>query len=128
MRGKSGRIDLSILGVKDFNVNIVVDRTQELADIENYFKNQRNSLVLRMSIISVVALMLSLLLTTVGLRHFTRKYVVNPIEELNLTAQKIIDGSFEGEVRVDEKSAYAALQGLLQSGQKVLSKMDEEMK
>jgi len=31
-------------------------------------------------------------------------------------------------VEVDEDSAYAALQGLLRSGQKVLQRMDDEMR
>jgi len=112
----------------ELEVNMIVDRTDELATVEKYFEDQRNDLILRLSIASVIAVILSLLLTTFGLRYFTRKYVVNPIEELNRTAEEIADGTFEGEVQVDEESAYAALQGLLRSGQKVLRRMDEEIK
>jgi HAMP domain-containing protein len=122
-------LDLGIIGIDEtIYINMIVDRTQELADIEAYFTDQRNDMLLRMSIVSIIAIILSLLLTTFGLRYFTRKYVVNPIEELNRTAEEIADGTFEGEVQVDEESAYAALQGLLRSGQKVLSRMDEEMR
>jgi HAMP domain-containing protein len=121
-------VELNYPGLESFYVNMIVDRSEELATVTDYFEEQRNDLVLRMSIVSLIAIILSLLLTTFGLRYFTRKYVVNPIEELNRTAEEIADGSFKGEVRVDEDSAYAALQGLLRSGQKVLQKMDDEMK
>jgi len=121
-------VDMSIASLGDFYVNMIVDRTAELAAVDDYFSQQRNDLVLRLSIVSVIAIILTLLLTTLGLRYFTRKYVVNPIEELNRTAEEIMNGTFAGEVQVDEGSAYAALQGLLRSGQKVLSRMDEELK
>jgi len=120
---------LAIVGIEEtIYVNMIVDRTDELAEIEDYFEGQRNDLVLRLSIVSVIAIILTLLLTTLGLRYFTRKYVVKPIEDLNRTAEEIAGGTFEGEVTIDEGSAYSALQGLLRSGQKVLSRMDEELK
>ncbi|MEW6553799.1 MAG: hypothetical protein AB1384_05895 [Actinomycetota bacterium] len=121
-------VDLNYPGLEAFYVNMIVDRTDELATVTEYFEDQRDDLIMRLSMVSVIAIVLSLLLTTFGLRYFTRKYVANPIEELNRTAEKIADGSFAGEVEVDEDSAYAALQGLLRSGQKVLSRMDEEMR
>lgn len=120
-------IDVSMLGVKNFYVNMVVDRTEELAEARGYFQRQRNDLVLRLSIAAGIAVILSLLLTTLGLRYFTRKYVVKPIEELNRTAEEIASGEFEGDVVVDEGSAYAALQGLLRSGQKVLRRFEKEL-
>ena len=120
-------VDMSFLGLEDFYVNMIVDRTDELATVDEYFSEQRNDLILRLSIASVVAIILTLLLTTLGLRYFTRKYVADPIERLNRMAEEIADGTFTGEVQVDNDSAYAALQGLLSSGQKVLSRMDEEM-
>jgi HAMP domain-containing protein len=121
-------IDLSMVGLDDFYVNMIVDRTDELATVRDYFEGQRNDLILRLSIAAVIAIILSLLLTTIGLRYFTRKYVVKPIEELNHTAEEIADGTFTGDVQVDPGSAYAALQGLLRSGQKVLRRMDEEIR
>ncbi len=120
-------VELTFPGMEPFYVNMIVDRTDEMATVTAYFEDQRNSLILRMSIVSVIAIILTLLLTTFGLRYFTRKYVVNPIEELNRMAEEIADGTFKGEVQVDEESAYAALQGLLRSGQKVLSRMDEHI-
>jgi len=122
-------IDLSILGVEEtVYINMIMDRSAEYEEVSEYFTDQRNDLIIRLSIAAAIAVILSLLLTTLGLRYFTRKYVVKPIEELNRTAEEIADGTFKGEVNVDEESAYAALQGLLRSGQKVLSRMDEELR
>ncbi|MDY6793765.1 MAG: hypothetical protein SWK76_00570 [Actinomycetota bacterium] len=121
-------IDLGIVGMEgEVYLNLIVNRTEELADIEIYFEDQRNSMIVRLSIGAAIAIILSLLLTTFGLRYFTRKYVVKPIEGLNRTAEEIAAGTFEGDVEVDKESAYAALQGLLSSGQKVLRLMDEEL-
>jgi hypothetical protein len=120
-------IDLSGYGFGEFDVDIVVDRTAEMQEVEDYFVNQRNDLILRMSIASGIAILLTLLITTIGLRYFTNKYVMKPVEELNRMAEEIADGAFEGEVVVDKESAYAALQGLLRSGQLILKKMDKEI-
>ncbi|MBC7246710.1 MAG: hypothetical protein H5T73_02870 [Actinobacteria bacterium] len=123
-------LDLSILGLEEgpIYVNMIVDRSEEMEEIESYFRDQRNSLLVRLFIAAAVAIIASLLLTTFGLRHFTRKYVVDPIEKINRQAREIMEGTFRGEVEVDERSAYAPLQGLLRSGHKVLSRMDEELK
>jgi hypothetical protein len=120
-------VDLSLLGLQagDMYINMVVDRTDELAGIESYFNDQRNDLLLRMGIAAAIAVILSLLLTTLGLRYFTRKYVVDPIEELNRMAEEIAEGTYTEDIKVDEGSAFAALQGLLRSGQKVLQRMDD---
>jgi HAMP domain-containing protein len=120
-------IDLTDYGFGKFHVNMIVDRTQEMQEVEDYFVSQRNDLILRMSIAAGIAILLTLLITTFGLRYFTSKYVTEPIDKLNRTAEEIADGTFEGEVEVDEESAYAALQGLLRSGQLILRKMDKEI-
>jgi uncharacterized protein YneF (UPF0154 family) len=119
-------IELSAYGFETFYLNMVVDRTEEMQEIEGYFTDQRNDLIVRMSIVSVIAILLSLLLTTIGLRYFTRKYVMDPLEQLNRMAEEIADGTFEGIVEVDEDSAYAALQGLLRSGQLIVERMYPE--
>jgi HAMP domain-containing protein len=122
-------VDLGILGIEEsFYLNMIIDRTEELAETEEYFQEQRNDLILQLSIAAIIAIILTLLLTTLGLRYFTNKYVARPIEELNRAAEEIADGTFDGELEVDKDSAYAALQGLLRSGQKVLKRMDEEMR
>jgi HAMP domain-containing protein len=120
-------IDLSNYGFNEFYVNIIVDRTAEMQEVDDYFVSQRNDLILRMSIAAGIAVLLTLLITTFGLRYFTNKYVTEPIERLNRMAEEIADGRFEGDVEVDADSAYAALQGLLRSGQLILHKMDKEL-
>jgi hypothetical protein len=122
-------VDLSIIGQKGVvYINLIADRTDALASINSYFTSQRNSMIWRLSIVALIAIILTILLTTLGLRYFTEKYVVMPIEKINQMAEAIMDGSFEGEVEYDENSSFAALQGLLRSGQVVLQKMDEEIK
>ncbi|NPV59490.1 MAG: hypothetical protein HPY75_07490 [Actinobacteria bacterium] len=121
-------IKLSVVGLEDFGVNMIVDRTAQMAFVEDYFKQQRDDLIVRLSIASAIAIIISLLFTTIGLRHFTRKYVVKPIEDINRAAEEIMAGTYDGEVQVEEDSAFAALQGLLRSGQKVLQRLDQEMR
>lgn len=106
---------------------MIMDRTEELASIEDYFHRQRRGFLTRLFIAAGLALLLSLLLGTFGLRHFTRKYVTMPIEEINHQAREIMEGTFAGEVEIDERSAYAPLQALLRSGQKVLQRMEKEL-
>jgi hypothetical protein len=120
-------IDLSTSGLGEFYVNDIVDRTAEMQEIDDYFVSQRNDLIVRMSIAAGIAILLTLLITTFGLRYFTGKYVMEPVEKLNRMAEEIADGTYEGEVEVDKDSAYAALQGLLRSGQLILHKMDKEI-
>lgn len=119
-------VNLSGYGFGQFYLNSIVDRTQEMQEVEDYFVGQRSDFILRMSIAAGIAIIITLLITTFGLRYFTGKYVTEPIDELNRMAEEIADGSFEGGVEVDPGSAYAALQGLLRSGHLILHRMDEE--
>lgn len=116
-------IDLGAFGFETFDLNMVIDRTEEMREVEGFFTTQRDDLILRMAVVAGAALLLSLLITTIGLRHFTRKYVMDPLERLNRMAEEIADGTFDGAVEVDRNSAYAALQGLLRSGQLMLARM-----
>jgi hypothetical protein len=118
-------IDLSTYGFDEFYLNMIIDRTAEMQEIEDYFVAQRSELITRMSIVAGVAILLILLISTFGLRYFTNKYVMEPVNELNHMAESIADGTFEGDVVVDEDSAYAALQGVLRSGQLILRRMEE---
>ncbi|RJP26407.1 MAG: hypothetical protein C4536_15855 [Actinobacteria bacterium] len=120
-------IDLSSYGFGKFYVNDIVDRTAEMQEIDDYFVSQRNDLIVRMSVAAGIAVLLTLLITTFGLRYFTYRYIMKPVEKLNRMAEDIADGTFEGEVEVDRESAFAALQGLLRSGQLILRRMDKEI-
>jgi hypothetical protein len=122
-------VDLaSLLGVGgDIYINSIDDISEDVLEIEAYFKEQRNDTIARLIIAACVAIFFTILVTTFGLRYFTNKYVVKPVEELNRMAEEIADGIFEGEVKVDEKSAYAALQGLLRSGQLIIERMGKDL-
>ena len=109
------------------HLNTIVERTAEYEEVDDYFTQQRNDLILGLSIVSLLSIILPLLLSSFGQRYFARQYVVWAVEELYRAAEDTARGAFEGEVEVDEKSAYAALQGLLRSGQKVLRRMDEHL-
>jgi hypothetical protein len=119
-------IDLRTYGFDEFYLNMIIDRTAEMQEIEAYFVTQRSDLITRMSIVAGVAILLILLISTLGLRYFTDKYVMQPVNELNHMAEEIADGTYVGDVEVDEESAYAALQGVLRSGQLILRHMEKE--
>ncbi len=122
------RVDLSALGMGSLNIISVTDKTADIREVDDYFRHQRNGTLIRLAIAAVLALMAAFLITTSGLRFFTRRYVTRPMEELNRMAQEIADGTFRGEVAVDRDSSFAALQGLLRSGQLVLRRMEEKLK
>lgn len=120
-------IPLGGLGLRAIEGNFIVERTKEMQEVENYFTDQRNSQLLRMSIAAVIAFILAALLTTVGLRMLASRYIMGPINELNEQAEGIITGTYDGEVPYDKDSTFAPIQGLLRSGQRVLSRMDSEI-
>lgn len=120
-------IPLSGLGLRAIEGNFIVDRTRQMQEVEEYYTDQRNSQLLRMSIAAVIAFILAALLTTIGLRMLASRFIMKPIDELNEEAEGIITGTFEGEVPYDKDSTFAPIQGLLRSGQKVLYRMDSEI-
>ncbi len=120
-------VNLSLLGMQDIYANFIVDRTAELKTIEDTLEKQRSDLLVRLTIVEIVAIILFALLTTLGLRFLVNKYVMKPVNNLNEAAEGIVTGTFEGELEYDPKSSFAPIQGLLRSGQKVLSQMDDEL-
>jgi methyl-accepting chemotaxis protein len=121
-------VDLSKFGAKGtFDVSTVYDLTKQVAAIDKYFNDQKRDTVIKLIITGVVALILFALLSTFWLRYLINKYIRRPMDELNTMAQDIAAGIYQGEVVVDEHSDFAALQGLLKSGQLILRKFDENM-
>jgi nitrogen fixation/metabolism regulation signal transduction histidine kinase len=55
----------------------------------------------------------------------TRRYITAPIEELADASHRIMEGNFEGEVKISEESDYADIQRLLQNGKILMDKMEE---
>ncbi len=76
---------------------------------------------------AALSIIIIILLTTLGLRYLVNRYIMRPVNDLNTAAEKIVTGTFEGEVEYDADSSFAPIQGLLRSGHKVLSRMDDEL-
>jgi hypothetical protein len=121
-------VDLARLGVKmKFTVSSIIDLTDQIKEIDKYFQDQKRDTVIGLVITGIIALILFGLLSTFWLRHLINKYIRKPVDKLNTMAKDIADGTYEGEVVVDENSDFAALQGLLKSGQLILQKFNEKM-
>jgi hypothetical protein len=122
-------VDLSKLGFAPgtFAISSVIDLTDQIKKVDQYFQDQKKDTIIGLVITGIIALVLFALLSTFWLRYLVNKYIRRPVAELNSAAQKIAAGTYEGEVVVDENSDFAALQGLLKSGQLILSKFDEKM-
>jgi len=111
-------------GVDGF-LNFVVDRTEQIEAIDAKYDQERSDLITRQIIIGVVAILAALLLTLLGVRVLTRRYITGPIEELADTSHRLIEGTFDGEIKVVEDSDYVDIQRLLQSGKVLIEKMEE---
>jgi len=121
-------VDMSKLGLPGkFSVASVFDMTSQVKKVDDYFQNQKHDTVIGLIIAGIIALILFGLLSTFWLRYLINKYIRRPVDELNTMAQEIAAGTYEGEVVVDESSDFAALRGLLRSGQLILRKFDEKM-
>jgi nitrate/nitrite-specific signal transduction histidine kinase len=116
------------LGKDQFSVS-VLDRTAEMKAIDDYYyAGERSSLIkkqLLIGLIGLIGLVLALAICLVGLRLLTRHYITRPIDELQQMSRALMEGKLDAEVVVDEKSDFADLQRLLQSGKLLISKMDE---
>ena len=115
------------LASDQFSVS-AVDRTAEMKALDEYYDDQRSSLIWKQVWIGLIGLAVALVICLVGLRMLTRYYITRPIEDLQVVSRQLMDGSFQGEVVVDEKSDFADMQRLLQAGKLVLDKMEEVTK
>jgi len=106
-------------------VDLVVDRTEEVDAMEDFYSQEKSSLVTRQIVTGIIALVVALLITTLGVYFLTRRYITAPIATLTKTSHGIMDGTFEGEVEVVEESDYVDIQRLLQSGKVLMEKMEE---
>jgi methyl-accepting chemotaxis protein len=121
-------VDMSKFGLQGkFYVLAVYDLTKQVAAIDKYFNDQKQDTIIKLSITALVAVILFALLSTFWLRYLINRYIRRPVEKLNTEAEEIAAGTFQGEVVVDPDSDFAALQGLLRSGQLVLRKLEKDM-
>jgi len=116
--------DISPIAEDEF-INLALDRTEEFSAIEDFFSAEKSNLIKRQIVIGVIAVVIALLLTTLGVYLLTRRYITGPIEELSDASHRIMEGTFDGEVEIVEESDYVDLQRLLQSGKVLMDKMGE---
>lgn len=118
-------IDAPLAGFGEEFMNFVVDQTDEIQALEQVYSDEKSNLITRQIITGIIILIAGGLISAFGVFYFTRRDITGPIEEINRISDQIMDGSFEGEVKVDNKSDFASLQALLSSGKKILDKMNE---
>ena len=111
-------------GMEGAFMNFVIDRTEQIEAIDAAYEDEKSSLITRQIIIGIIAIIIALLITTIGVYYLAKRYITGPIEAIADTSHQIMEGTYEGEVEVDEDSDYADLQRLLQSGKMLLDKMN----
>ena len=114
---------MTMPGYEGAFLNFMLDRSEEIKAVDAAYEEERSDLITRQIIIGIIAIVLALLITTVGVYYLARRYITGPIEAIADTSHQIMEGTYEGEVEVDEESDYADLQRLLQSGKMLLDKM-----
>lgn len=121
-------VDMTKLGLQTkFVASTIINLTDQVKEVDRYFQDQKRDTVISLIIAGIIALILFGLLSTFWLRYLINKYIRKPVQELNTMAEDIAAGTYQGEVVVDENSDFAALQGLLKSGQLILHKLYENM-
>jgi hypothetical protein len=121
-------VDLTKVGINSkFVVSFIIDATDQIKQIDQHFHDQKQNTVIGLVITGIVALILFGLLSTFWLRYLIDKYIRKPMKRLDDMAREIAAGTYEEEITVDEDSDFAALQGLLRSGQLILRQLDKNM-
>lgn len=117
--------DISPMEDDEFII-LVLDRSAEFAELEDFYAEEKSSLVNRQVVTGIVAVVVAGILTALGVYLLTRRYITGPIAELTDVSHRIMEGTFEGDVQVVEESDYADIQRLLKSGKVLMEKMGEE--
>lgn len=118
-------LPFSMPGIQGAFMNLLIDRTEQIEAIDAVYDAEKSDLITRQIIIGVVAIVVALLLTLLGVRYLARRYITGPIDRLAAVSHSIMEGTFEGEVEVEEGSDYADIQRLLQSGKTILDRACE---
>ncbi len=113
-------------GMRNAFFNFTIDRTEPMRELDKTYSDERSSLVLQQIVIGLVAIAIALVISLLGVRLLTRYYITGPIEEMARISHDIMEGTFEGEVQVDERSDFADLQRLLRSGKMLVDRMCSE--
>ncbi len=119
-------LNIPLFGGGNQYINMVIDRTEQLSGLEKIYTDQRNKLVNRQIILFVVVLVVAAFLSFFVIRLLVKRYILDPITDLNRRAGEIIEGTYSDGLEVVEGSAYAPLQRLIQSGSMVFSRKKGE--
>lgn len=106
-------------------MNFAVDRTDQMAALEQEYSDQKSSLITRQIVIGLIILVLGGLISALGVYWLTKRDITGPIEEIARAADQIVEGTFEGEIEVNPESDFASLQTLLSSGKQIIDKMGD---
>lgn len=117
---------LTMPGIENGFFNFVIDRTAQIKALEKTYSDEKTSLIVQQVVIGLVAIAIALILSLIGVRVLTRRFITGPIEQMTAASHEIMEGTFKGEVVVDEESDFADLQRLLQSGKMLVDRMCEE--
>lgn len=103
-------------------INVIIDRTKQMQQLDDFYSNEKRSLIIRQVLGGVIVIALSLLICFFAVKHYARRFITGPIENFAEVSHQIMDGSFDGFVEVDEESDYADIQRLLASGKMLIDR------
>lgn len=102
----------------------VVDRTAEIQALSEIYADERKNMIWTVIVLGSIAIIAAVLISTLIMHHFTKRYITGPIEELVSASHGIMEGTYHGDVEVVESSDFADLQRLLKSGQMLLARAE----
>lgn len=120
--GMNQRTDFPGYGDDQF-VYYTIDVTRQADALRELYEEGKGSIFLVQALICFILLVITLILVPVSIAWVMRRYITQPIVELDSMCQAIMEGTYEGEVDVDENSSFADIQRLLKGGQDILNQM-----
>ena len=102
----------------------VMDITDQADAINQLYEDSLSQLLVSQLIVALILLVLSALLAAFGIGWAVQRFVAAPVRELDELSGKVMDGSLEVDVVVDEGSSFADIQRLLRQAQELLRQMD----
>lgn len=83
---------------------------EEVAEMTDFFEEERRSIFLRYTPLVILSLALFFLLAFLGLRFLLRRNITRPVEELSERVEKVMEGDLEETIPVHEGEDVEALQ------------------
>lgn len=114
--------DYPTFGNRQF-IYTVVDVTDQAETLSALYEDGKGNLFKSQIAIAALFLLISIVLAPIGISWAIGRYITNKIVELDSMSQKIMEGSYDGEVHVDENSSFADIQKLLKGGQDILKEI-----